>query len=72
MIYSGALDHDVSDEAVKVGIGANDIGISFTGAISTGSRGTWIEVQTQGLLVLFGRSHNKLIVALEERIITTP
>ena len=72
MIYSGALDHDVGDEAVKVGVGANDIGISFARAVSTGSRGTWVEVQTQGLLVLLGRSHNKLVVALEERVITTP
>ena len=72
MINSGALDHDVGYEAVKVGEGADDIGISITGAVSTGSRGTWVEVQTQGLLVLFGRSHSKLIVALEERIVTTP
>ena len=72
MIYSGTLDHDVGDEAVKVGEGADLIGISFTGAISTGSRGTWVEGQTQGLPVLLGRSHSKLIVALEERIFTTP
>ena len=72
MIYSGALDHDVGDEAVKVGVGVNDIGISVTGAVSTGSRGTWVEVQTQGLLVLLGRSHCKLLVALEVRVITTP
>ena len=72
MIYLGTLDQDVSDEAIKVGEGADDIGISITGAVSTGRRGTWFEVQTQGLLVLLGRSHSKLVVALEERVVTTP
>ena len=72
MIYTCTLDHDVGDEAVKVGEGADDIGISITGAVCTGSRGTWVEVQTQGLLVLLGRSHIKLVVALEERVVTTP
>ena len=45
--YSGALDHDVGDEAVKVGEGADHIGIGITGAVSTGSRGTWVEVKSQ-------------------------
>ena len=62
----------MSEKAIEVVEGANDIWIGITGSIRPWSRWTKVEVESEVLLVLDSRLLGKLIIALEEIVVVTP
>ena len=72
MLHRSPLYSYVSEKAIEVVEGADDIWIGITGAINPWNRWTRVEVESQVLLVLDSRLLGKLIIALEEIVIATP